>query len=188
MLKSQLKVSTSPYPISVTLVRDCSVVAKADGSEEVAYLDTREAKILHTLEADRDIRLQAFVDSSAPNLATFRNSQNPGMKRKGNWTDSLSVNIYGTSELFDRIGMFATQCNLFIQDPRHCDRNVEYRNPHRMPFEEAVHTGSLQIMGTQSVSSNVEVRKPMDLFRDFGLDEELTETDSSPLLKTKLQP
>lgn len=172
----------------MTLLPECDAVAGVDGSDELAYLSSRDADILRVLVADPDIALQIFLDPSTDKQAVSGNNPQSSMKRKENWTQCLCVNVYGSSELFDHVGNFASQCQLYLQDPWHCDRNVEYRNPHRMPFEEAVYTKSLHLLGPNPDSSTTEIREPMDMFRDIGLDEELAETGSPPILKSSLQP
>jgi hypothetical protein len=45
---------------------------------------------------------------------------------------ALSVIIYGPEDLFEDIGGFLQQYELFLQDPHGCNKNVLYRNPHRL--------------------------------------------------------
>ena len=40
--------------------------------------------------------------------------------------------MYGPTELLNHIGDFFTFYNIFIQDPRNCNRVVRYCNPHRL--------------------------------------------------------
>lgn len=49
----------------------------------------------------------------------------------------LSSIIYGPFRLFDHIGDLLEDNELFLQDPRGCDRNVRYRNPHRLSGKDS---------------------------------------------------
>lgn len=171
----------------MTLLPECDGVARADDGDALASLRSRDARILRILVADPEITLQIFLDPSTDNQAVFGNHPQSSLQSRQAWTQCLCVNIYGPAELFDHVGTFASKCQLYLQDPRHCDRNVEYRNPHRMPFEEAVYTKSLQLQVPNPDSSTIEIREPMDMFRDIGLEEELAETESPRLLITSLQ-
>ena len=117
----------------------------------------------------------------------------PAISRKGQKEQSksehiLGVNIYGPPDLSDPVGEFASQCQLFLQDPVNCDRNVVYLNPHRMPFEDVMYTASLPMLLADLAPPKIEIRHTQDLFRDFELDEELAETDPPHIvLKSTLQ-
>ena len=164
----------------MTLVRDCTAVW-----DEIVDLDSRTSKILRTLKADVAITLQTFT---VP-IYTENKTRRKGQKGETDIGFVLCVNIYGPRDLADVVGDFASQCKLFLQDPQHCDRNVEYLNPHRMPFDEVVFTSSLQLLVPESSPPRIEVRQTQDLFRDFECDEDLVETDLPPdCLKTALKP
>ncbi|KPM37325.1 hypothetical protein AK830_g9236 [Neonectria ditissima] len=45
---------------------------------------------------------------------------------------SVSIVIYGPRDMFDEIGTFFQTNEMYLQDPRECDRNVRYYNPHRL--------------------------------------------------------
>ena len=60
-----------------------------------------------------------------------------GSKRKEKGTNlklcaSVFGILYGPLGSFDAIGEFLEDNNIFLQDPQGCDRNVRYRNPHRL--------------------------------------------------------
>ena len=42
----------------------------------------------------------------------------------------LYVVIYGPCEQSEAVSNFVSACELYLQDPLHCDRNVVYQNPH----------------------------------------------------------
>ena len=167
-------------PTPSTLFRDCSTIL-----DKIIDLNTRTSKILRTLQADSAIILQIYT---VPNKAENKLSRKC-QKREMDMGYLLCVNIYGPRDLADLVGDFASQRKLFLQDPQHCNRNVEYINPHRMPFDEVVFTSSLQLLEPESAPPKIEVRQTQDLFRDFEFDEDLAETHLPPdVLKTTLQP
>ncbi|KAL2802257.1 SNF2 family N-terminal domain-containing protein [Aspergillus granulosus] len=61
-----------------------------------------------------------------------------GHKRKGcvQVRSRLNVVVYGLIDLFEDIGDFIQENGYYLQEPRHCDRNVPYRNPHCMSGED----------------------------------------------------
>ena len=172
-------------PVPMTISQDSTAVAEESNVNEVTLLDSRDSKIIKALKADAAIILQVLaVRTRVMHTAT-------GRTRKGldSTSYNLCVNIYGPRDLFDLFGAFATQCKMFLQDPKHCDRDVEYLHPHRMPFDEVVYTKSLEPLDPESTLSKIEFRQPQDLFRDFELDDDLAETSPpSDIVKSILQP
>ncbi|KAI0600378.1 SNF2 family N-terminal domain-containing protein [Biscogniauxia sp. FL1348] len=47
---------------------------------------------------------------------------------------SLNIIIHGPAGLFEDIGSFFQDHDIFLQDPVGCERNVRYCNPHRLPL------------------------------------------------------
>jgi len=45
----------------------------------------------------------------------------------------LNIIIYGPSDLSDEIGGAFQECDIYLQDPIGCSRDVRYCNPHRLP-------------------------------------------------------
>ena len=147
-------------PTPMTITHDFSAVAKASNADEILYLDTRTRKILKALTAEAAVHVQA--------LAVFTNVEHTQTRKrprdvltKGH---ALWINIYGPPELFETIGTFASQCKMFLQDPKYCDRNVEYCNPHRMPFDEVCYTQSLPKLDPALPPSEIVIQQPRDLF------------------------
>ena len=97
--------------------------------------------------------------------------------------------VINISTLLDAIGILASDCALFHQDPRDCDRQVIYRKPHRMSF------GPSPITYTQAVATHdtsppeiEEFSGSLDPFHDPKLAKDLPETEAAKILKTRLYP
>ena len=171
-------------PTPMTITDDFSAVATASNADDIIYLDTRTRKILKALKAEAAVHVQALaVPTIVEHTKTRKRPREVLTKGHALW-----INIYGPPELFESIGTFASHCKMFLQDPKYCDRNVEYCNPHRMPFDDVCYTQSLPKPDLALPPSEIVIRQPRDLFCDFELDEDLPET-SPPvnLLKTTLQ-
>ncbi|KAF1982148.1 hypothetical protein K402DRAFT_424856 [Aulographum hederae CBS 113979] len=99
---------------------------------------------------------------------------------------NLSINLYGPLRLFDKVGKYFEACEICLQDPDDCDRNVRYRNPHRLSgFDEnATFTLEEQI---QAMEMRKEVLdRARDYLSDVGKKEYLPETETPSLLQTQL--
>lgn len=47
----------------------------------------------------------------------------------------LKVTLFGPVSLFEEVGSFFEDHNLYLQDPVSCSRNVIYRNPHKLSVD-----------------------------------------------------
>ncbi|KAL8357956.1 hypothetical protein RB598_002644 [Gaeumannomyces tritici] len=45
---------------------------------------------------------------------------------------TLSLTIYGPADMSRDVGVFFQEADVYLQDPKNCDRNVKYCNPHRL--------------------------------------------------------
>ena len=168
----------------MTTTEDFGAVAKVGNANEIIYLDPRTRKILKALKTEPAVHVQLLAVPTNVIHAQKRKQQREVLT-KGH---ALWINIYGPPELFETIGKFASQCKMFLQDPKYCDKNVEYCNPHRMPFDEVCYTQSLPKLDPGLPPSEIVIRQPRDLFCDFELDENLAETSPpADVLKTTLQ-
>ena len=156
-------------------------------SSGLARLDARTGQILGTLRGEPGISLRMFCVMKASESGIWAHKSIQGFKREWQGEATLYVNIYRPESLFDAIGIFASDCALFLQDPRDCDRQVIYRNPHRMSF------GPSPITYTQAVATHdtsppeiEEFSGSLDPFHDPELAKDLPETEPDEVLKTGL--
>jgi hypothetical protein len=115
-------------------------------------LEQRSADILQALLDDGAIHLQILL---APRLGSDSTGRSDV---KGNTLSSaVWVNVYGPADLSNDIGDFFQSCDLYLQDPVECDRNVPYINPHCMATEEEPPmTFDLQLSSGQTSSKIME--------------------------------
>ncbi|OCL09248.1 hypothetical protein AOQ84DRAFT_376003 [Glonium stellatum] len=140
-------------------------------------------KVLRLLDEDKDIEIQLSFSTTRQHAMPSRRSQR--QKAMGD-SACLSVIIYGTPELFDDVGNFLQEKNMYLQDPRSCDRNVEYRNPHRLSGLDPHVPMALELM-PDIISRTIETApEPADILLDFENGAELTEAESPRLLGTPL--
>ena len=103
--------------------REGAVSTTDDGSNVGIVTDQMLGAILQiNSEPGSSVQLRCIVSRSRPN--------EDGMAT--NLSVCLCGIVYGPRRLFDSIGEFLESCNVFLQDPQGCDRNVPYRNPHRL--------------------------------------------------------
>ena len=155
-------------------------------SQEFGYLDKRTSEILGRLRAESGISLQILCA-----MATSQPSRPYKQLHGREWQReaTLCVNLYGPEILFEDIGAFASECMLFLQDPRDCDRKVIYRNPHRLSFGTSPTTYTQTEPGHCTLPPEIEdfdgSLDPLDITE---LTKDLPETEPVKILRTSLYP
>ncbi|KAI9659384.1 MAG: alpha-1,6-mannosyltransferase [Bathelium mastoideum] len=107
----------------------CDRVLHESDSSEIGVLGPDIAKAIRVLSEDPDIDLQI--------RCTIKFDQSPSRARRKLKTTltcwaRLSIIVYGVLSNFDCVGDYIEDCGLYLQDPDGCNRNVPYRNPHRL--------------------------------------------------------
>lgn len=154
---------------------------------EVGAVGENTLSMLSALLTEPDLHLQLSC-TTAPDLSiqcnTGRNTKRT--KNSSKVSTYLSVIVYGPMELFDDIGKFFDEYQLYLQDPYGCDRNMRYRNPHRISGRDPVAPMTFELRSL--AFSHEETVSPCDILAGFESDEILPESESPPALKTVLYP
>lgn len=119
-------------PVPLKLPRSSCSILDANTGERLSDLHRDARKILDVLQ--KELMLQLFADNSIrpPTSTVNGRIEKSSVKAKQKSRRpilELYVVLYGPPTLFDHVGLFTARCNLFLQHPRYCDRNVPYKNP-----------------------------------------------------------
>ena len=87
--------------------------------------------------------------------------------------------------------MFVSRCHYFLQQPRDCDRNVEYCNPHCLSMESAKPLFTYDLKDSDELDTFHADRlylntNPIDAFVDTSTCIMLPETETPTALRTQL--
>jgi SWI/SNF-related matrix-associated actin-dependent regulator of chromatin subfamily A3 len=94
------------------------------------------------------------------------------------------ANLYGPMEIFDDVGEFLQDNDQYLQDPKGCDRNVQYRNPQMMAGLDDIPQWTFNF---NSPPDNCEMlQEATGLMDRLQTDEILAESETPPALKTSL--
>ena len=99
--------------------------------------------------------------------------------------------LYGSKALFEPVGLFTAKCHLYLQHPHDCCRNVPYRNPQCLTWDDQSHTQipwtfDLNNTTTEDESIPGVSINPIDLFADAEAQDALEITDTPRILSTEL--
>lgn len=154
-------------------------------------LDSKSVKIISPLRKELRLQILAHSNSSAPRdlLRERTNSNEKSTQARLTPPLGLYVILYGPPTLAELVGLFASRCNLYLQHPWHCDRNVPYQNPHCLSPKcaEIVYTSQLSAFLELEIVSDAEMfLNPIDLFADSTEQETLVDAASPQALRTEL--
>ena len=100
----------------------------------------------------------------------------------------LNIIIYGPIELFEDVGSFFEDYDLYLQDPVGCKQNLRYCNPHRLPLLDTSVTKFTSDVGKQltHVVEMEDVDNLPELLDILNSQEDLPETPQPRSIKTTL--
>lgn len=137
--------------------------------------------VLFILSAEGGIILQLQIRMKMDNAP--RSKSHSSIKNRTT-SGLLSVIVYGPMYLFEHVGEFFQENNLYLQDPINCEYNVQYRNPHLLSGldNEAQWTFDLDT----PLAEYEEIETMPDLLDGLQTDEVLPETETPPNIATPL--
>jgi len=146
--------------------------------EEVLQLSQRIFRILTTLSQDADVEFQ-FVRQHEPA------HERPPMSRKiqsnTQHSPKLCIILYGLADVATVVGDWLGQCDLYLQPPHGCDRNVRYLNPHCLSFDDKMRTMTFDLDALTQTEDPIP-----DLLAELDGEEILDEYAQPALISTPL--
>ncbi|KAF4465808.1 alpha-16-mannosyltransferase subunit [Fusarium albosuccineum] len=142
--------------------------------------------LITTLLGEPALELEANVSVSDETSGSF--SKNKSSRMAGySIPCTLEIIIYGPIELFDDIGSFFEDHDLYLHDPTNCQRNVPYCNPHWFTLHSSVprFTSQLALEVVQPVAVEDIDTRP-DLLDILNSKDDLAEAEQPQAIKTTL--
>lgn len=140
------------------------------GTFDWEYIDTIEAIL-----DEPTLRLQSFCSLDETQPQSSSRVSRPGLI---SLSCTLALIIYGPRSMFEDIGAFFQDINMYLQDPKGCDIDVMYCNPHRLSslnVEDCPMTSQLALQNTpmfektfQNVSRGPDALDILDTGQDLA--------------------
>lgn len=150
------------------------------GADQFGNVDEVAVKVMEAIWADGDLHCQLYCVAN-PQFDTG------SPVTKSEQQQILYVNIFGLAAIGEDLGKYLQHCNVYLQEPRHCDRNVPYRNPHClfMAEGETIMTADFDrhVLPTPVVE---EYTRSLDMLGQFENDGSLVEKEGPTCLLTFL--
>jgi hypothetical protein len=154
-----------------------------------------EGKVCHELTY---LTYALFIQSELVleiNCSTLDNSSKPGPQIPGKRIPgysaqcTLDIIIYGPSGLFQDVGSFFEEYDLYLQDPVNCKQNVRYCNPHRLSVDpsDVKYTFDLG-KSTVPSATTIDINDDPELLDIIFLHQDLAEATQPRSIRTPLQP
>jgi SWI/SNF-related matrix-associated actin-dependent regulator of chromatin subfamily A3 len=160
-----------------------SSFASKKGINVKGRIQNEHCNMIETLLEDGSIDLQ---------VACIPEAQTHCPKKKGRnllmLPCTLEITIYGPLDLFEEIGQWFQDCEVYLQDPDKCPRDTKYCNPQRIssydlsscPMVSEVVSRSLVLVPT-------EIPAPPDFLDILSSQFELEETPQPSIIRANLK-
>ncbi|KAE9982043.1 hypothetical protein EG327_005975 [Venturia inaequalis] len=172
----------SAFSAAVQLL-SCSTFIVAGQTKVQGSIDTASSQLLQALLDEPVIDLQVLCEIS-PLAANVSKSQ---ARARSRMPCKIAIIIYGPNNLFEDVGKFFEEHGICLEDPNGCDRDVLYRNPHRMTCSDASECVLTLELDTPTIATKlIHLPVTKDLLEDFNNSEDLAEAPQPIGLNTKL--
>jgi len=175
-------------PVALSISDDFSSLFDEETNCLFGTLSSTMKRIISVLRKDLSIQIFADYSVSPTSAVVYGRSKNNG-KTAGCPVLEVDVVLYGPPTAFESIGVFAARCNIYLQHPRHCNRNVPYHNPHCLSFQDGQGLSTrdletqLKLAGLTAFESTAN---PIDIFLDVRQQEHLSEANPPSDVRTSL--
>jgi hypothetical protein len=142
--------------------------------------------MIQELMNEQDLRLQLICTTESGHQSTKRS-------RYGSVSVpcSLSLILYGPPDLGEDVGNFFQELELYLQDPKGCDLNAKYFNPHRlssMKLGECPMTFSLHLPSTHLDQTVFQkICSDTDISDIFNAQQNLAEAPQPDVIQSQLK-
>lgn len=160
LLRSKIDFSTAFQSFQVTREADYFML-KFSEDELFAQINEHVSRGLAALDDVPSVEKRAFAETSRIQCVLDR------AKRPGEATLKVEVNLYGSVEEAGIVGDKLSATKLFLQDPDHGMKDIEYCNPHVIQFpgiEEPVPKVVENGIAEGSSKASQMVREGVDTF------------------------
>lgn len=182
-------------PIALDVAGDFCTLLHARTGTIFGWLEPAAYKMMIVFQ--KELTVQLFADCISETQIEYtadsivRNGKAKAKRKmsKAEKAIGLYAILYGPSSLFEAVGQFTANCNLFLQHPKHCNLNVPYQNPHCLSPETAETVYTKDISGKvydESDAAIQDYQNPIDLFADSAEQEDLAVSRSPHALRTEL--
>ena len=145
-------------------------------------LPSRLAQVMTILSAGIGATFQVVLPMGRP-------LTDPTLIRQRNISPSeavqISLIVYGPYHEALEVGDWLSRCDLFLQEPKCCDRNVPYCNPQSLSFDDEQHTMTFEIENMRTREEATEYCQPLNLLAELD-ENDLEEAEQPRDIATRL--
>jgi hypothetical protein len=155
-----------------------------DNEKLRGWIPPQYGNMIHGLLMEKTLQLFAIcsTDTDVPEKALLSSHSQTSC--------SLDVTVYGPKELFEEIGEWLQQQNIYLQDPTICHKNmdVKYWNPHRLSSTEleSCPLVSQVVWFGSGVAQFQEIEEQPDLLDIISGQDDLEETMAPKMIRAVL--
>ncbi|KAI8721575.1 Helicase ATP-binding domain-containing protein [Fusarium sp. LHS14.1] len=165
--KSSLNTPPSPFSVKIKA---------SPSSDSPKFISEEYPKISGHVLSDHGQMIQNLLEDETLDLyvsCTIPDSQGPTQQKTRSipLQCTLEITVYGPSDIFDEIGEWFEEYQVYLQDPRECHINAKYYNPHRLLL----------------MNFPLSIPQQKDLLDDLDSQDDLEETAQPTVIKRILR-
>jgi hypothetical protein len=181
--RQTLQSNSSSFPVRLD---SSNRFTATDDARIYGFISTDYRQMIQGLLEEDSLELHVSCDINPEPLARKLDS------RSSQLSCLLSITIYGRFELFQEIGSWFDDYEIYLQDPLVCHRDVRYCNPHRLSSDSLEFCDSYPLVSQVVARSSNGVRlediaERPELLDILSSHAELEETPQPAVIKSILK-
>lgn len=98
----------------------------------------------------------------------------------------LGIILYGPADMAEAVGNWLDKCQIYLQMPENCDRNVPYSNPHCLSFSDKDKAMTFELVSRELCVDSAQLHDSTDILTELENQEPLAEAAQPFLITTTL--
>lgn len=183
--KSSLNTPLPPFSVKIKA---------SPGSDSPKFVSEEYPEISGHVLSDHGQMIQNLLEDETLDLyvsCTIPDSQGPTQQktRSTPLQCTLEITVYGPSDIFDEIGEWFEEYQVYLQDPRECHIDAKYYNPHRLSSDEFASCDLVsEVVARGSKILHLEsIPQQKELLDDLDSQDDLEETAQPTVIKRILR-
>ncbi|KAH7324988.1 SNF2 family N-terminal domain-containing protein [Stachybotrys elegans] len=168
-------------------------LVKMESAERFFLVDHKDVR--GRLHADHGQMMQGLLDDKTLTLFvtctfnTIEQKMRNSAKSSAVTPCSLDIVVYGPSDLYEEIGSWFEEYDIFLQDPRTCHLDRRYTNPHRLSSIDASQCPLLSevVSKSSTVMQLSEIAQGPDSLSTLSVTQDLEEAPQPAAVRTALK-
>ena len=158
-----------------------------DEGQQSVELSERTMRILQTISRETTAIYQFWLKPPTISVQPISNHSKMAVKSAaGASKPTFAVIIYGQLSSAEAVGSWLSDLHMFLQEPENCNKDVPYKNPHTLSFDDELHITTFALANTKLGPNEAAVMSDTTVYTELYSDVTFAEAHQPEAIRTPL--